>query len=94
MPNQDPLEIPIPGEKESSEMLEVGVGATSRAAEAMEANIVNGAAGATFCLEQGRLAHLSGVIGSREALSHRIISESGGGQTRSQQPAGQGGTPT
>jgi hypothetical protein len=86
---QDPLEIPIPREKESDDMA-----ASERAAEAMEANIVNGAAGAVFCLEQGRLAHLSGVIGSREALSHRIITESGGGQTRSQQPAGQGGTPT
>ena len=91
MPNQDPLEIPVPGDKESDEM---AADASSRAAEAMEANIVNGSEGATFCMEQGRLAHLSGVIGSREALSHRIITESGGGQTRSQQPAGQGGTPT
>lgn len=89
MPEQDPLEIPIPREKESSAMA-----ASERAGEAMEANIVNGAAGATFCLEQGRLAHLSGVIGSREALSHRIMSESGGGQTRSQQPQGQGGVPS
>lgn len=89
MPVQDPLEIPVPGTKASSVMA-----ATDRAAEAMEANIVNGAIGGTFVMEQGRLAHLAGVIGSREALSHRIISESGGGQTRSQQPAGQGGTPT
>lgn len=88
MPEQDPLEIPI-GEKESDEM-----SASDRAAEAMEANIVNAAEGSVFCMEQGRLAHLSGVIGSREALSHRIIGESGGGQTRSQQPAGQGGVPT
>lgn len=88
MPEQDPLEIPLPGTKESSEMSE----ATAR--EAMDANMINAAAGLTFVLEQGRTAHLSGVIGSREALSHRIIGESGGGQTRSQQPAGAGGTPT
>jgi len=33
-------------------------------------------------------------VGYREGLTHRIIGESGGGQARSQQPAGQGGVPT
>lgn len=86
MPEQDPLVIPVLGGKESS-MDEV-------TKAAMNANMVHAAAGLTFVLEAGRQAHLSGIVGSREALSHRIIGESGGGQTRSQQPAGAGGTPT
>lgn len=89
MPEQDPLEIPVPGTKVSSVMA-----ASERAAEAMEGDIVRAAAGATFVMEALRHAHNSGTMGAREALSHRIIAESGGGQTRSQQPAGQGGVPS
>ena len=65
--------------------------ATAR--EAMVANLISAAAGLTFCLEAGRQGHLAGVISSREAQSMRVVSESGGGQTRSQQPKGAGGTP-
>ncbi len=68
--------------------------ASERAAEAMEGVIVTQAQGHAFSMEQGRLAHLEGKLGTREGLTHRTISESGGGQSRSQQPAGQGGTPT
>ena len=87
MPNQDPLEIPVPGDEELSKMDAV-------TAAAMQANMVHAVQGLTFVIEQGREAHLAGIVGSREALSHRIIGESGGGQTRSQQAAGAGGTPT
>ena len=69
-------------------------GASARAAEAMEAVVVSQAQGHAFSMEQGRLGMLEGKVGYREGLTHRIIGESGGGQSRSQQPAGQGGTPT
>lgn len=69
-------------------------GASARAAEAMEAVVVGQSQGFAFAMEQGRLGMLEGKVGYREGLTHRIIGESGGGQTRSQQPAGQGGTPT
>lgn len=68
--------------------------ATARAAEAMEATIVTQAQGHAFTMEQGRLALLEGKVGAREALSHRIIGESGSGQDRAHLPAGQGGVPT
>lgn len=65
-----------------------------RAAEAMEAVVVTQTQGHAFVMEQGRLGMLEGKVGYREGLTHRIIGESGGGQSRSQQAAGQGGTPT
>lgn len=50
--------------------------------------------GHAFTMEQGRLANLEGKMGAREALSHRVISESGGGQARAQLAGGKGGVPT
>lgn len=69
-------------------------GSSARAAEAMEAVVLSQAEGHAFSMEQGRLGMLEGKVGYREGLTHRIIGESGGGQSRSQQPAGAGGTPT
>lgn len=68
--------------------------ATDRAAEAMEGVIVSQAQGHAFAMEQGRLGMLEGKVGYREGLTHRIIGESGGGQSRAHLPAGQGGVPT
>ena len=68
--------------------------ASERAAESMEAVLVSQAQGHAFVVEQGRLASLDGKMGYREGLAHRIIGESGGGQSRAQLPAGQGGVPT
>ena len=68
--------------------------ATDRAAESMEGVIVSQAQGHAFTMEQGRLGMLEGKVGYREGLTHRIIGESGGGQSRAQLPAGQGGVPT
>lgn len=68
--------------------------ATERAAESMEAIVVSQAQGHAFVMEQGRLGMLEGKVGYREGLTHRIIGETGAGQTRSQQAAGAGGTPT
>ena len=68
--------------------------ATDRAAESMEAVIVTQAQGHAFTMEQGRLGMLEGKVGYREGLTHRIIGESGGGQSRAQLPGGQGGVPT
>lgn len=68
--------------------------AAERAAESMEHVVVTSAQGHAFTMEQGRLGMLEGKVGMREGLAHRIIGESGGGQTRSQQAAGKGGTPT
>lgn len=67
---------------------------SERAAESMEAVVLTQAQGHAFTMEQGRLGMLEGKVGMREGLTQRIIGESGGGQSRSQQPAGQGGTPT
>ncbi len=69
-------------------------GSSARAGEAMEAVVLSQAQGHAFAMEQGRLGMLEGKVGYREGLTHRIIGESGGGQSRSQQPAGAGGTPT
>lgn len=63
-------------------------------ATAMEATILTSQQGHTFVMEAGRLGVIEGKVGYREGLTHRIIGESGGGQTRSQQPAGQGGVPS
>lgn len=63
-------------------------------ATAMEATILTSQQGHVFVMESGRLANLEGKMGAREGLTHRVIGESGGGQSRSQQPAGEGGTPT
>lgn len=95
-PNDDVLdnvvevEIPV----DSEENGEVVMSATERAAESMEAVVVSQAQGHAFVMEQGRLGMLEGKVGYREGLTHRIIGESGGGQTRAQLPAGQGGVPT
>lgn len=56
--------------------------ATDRCAEAMEHAVVTATQGHTFVMEQGRLGHLEGKVGSREGLTHRIISESGSGFAR------------
>ncbi len=68
--------------------------ASERAAEAMEAVIVGMAQGHAFALEALRFALIEGKMGYREGLTHRIISESGGGQARAQLPGGAGGVPT
>ena len=68
--------------------------ASETVSSAMEAVALGMAQGHAFSLEQGRQGLLEGKVGYREGLTHRIIGESGGGQTRSQQAAGQGGTPT
>lgn len=85
---QDPLEIPVPGEGDEE------MAASARAEESMEAVLVTQAQGHAFVMEQGRLGMLEGKVGYREGLTHRIIGESGGGQSRAQQPAGAGGVPT
>jgi hypothetical protein len=68
--------------------------ATDRAAESMEAVVVSQAQGHAFSMEQGRLGMLEGKVGYREGLTHRIIGESGGGQSRAHLPSGAGGVPT
>jgi len=68
--------------------------ASERAEEAMEHVIVTSAQGHAFAMEQGRLGMLEGKVGMREGLTHRVITESGSSQSRSQQSAGAGGTPT
>jgi hypothetical protein len=65
-----------------------------RGGEAMEHVIVTSAQGHAFTMEQGRIGMLEGKVGVREGLGIRIIGESGAGQSRSQQAAGSGGTPT
>lgn len=60
----------------------------------LEAVVVSQAQGHAYVMEQGRLGHLEGKVGSREALSHRIISESGAGQSRAFLPGGMGGAPS
>lgn len=80
----------VPEDKEG----DLEMAASDRAAESMEAVIVTQAQGHAFTMEQGRLNTLEGKTGYREALSHRIIGESGGGQSRAHLPAGQGGVPT
>lgn len=67
---------------------------SERAAEAMENVTLSQAQGHAFTMEQGRLGMLEGKVGYREGLTHRIIGESGGGQVRSHQKAGEGGTPS
>jgi len=67
---------------------------TERAAESMEHIVVTSSQGHAFAMEQGRLGMLEGKVGYREGLTHRVIGESGTGQSRSQQAAGSGGTPT
>ncbi len=85
---QDPLEIPIPGEGDDT------MPASERAAESMEAVMVTQAQGHAFTMEAQRIGMLEGKVGYREGLTHRIIGESGGGQSRAQQPSGAGGVPT
>jgi hypothetical protein len=50
--------------------------------------------GHAFTMEQGRLGMLEGKVGYREGLTHRVIGESGGGQSRAQIAGGKGGVPT
>jgi hypothetical protein len=61
---------------------------------AMEHVVVTSTQGHAFMMEAARQNHLSGVMSTREGLTHRIIGESGGGQARAQLPAGMGGVPT
>lgn len=63
-------------------------------AGAMESVIVSQAQGHAFCMEQARIQHLAGVMSQREGITHRLISESGAGQSRAQLPGGMGGAPT
>lgn len=63
-------------------------------AGAMEGVILSQAQGHAFMMEAARQNHLSGVMSTREGLTHRIIGESGGGQARAQLPGGMGGVPT
>ena len=67
---------------------------STRCSESNEAVAVSQSQGFAFVQEQGRIGMLEGKVGMREGLSYRIIGESGAGQTRSQQAAGAGGTPT
>ncbi len=85
---QDPLEIPV--ERGDEEMPAFD----EQAGNAMTAVIVSQAEGHAFVMEALRLGHQEGKMGMREGITHRIMTESGAGQSRSQQPAGQGGTPT
>lgn len=84
------VDVLTPGDGQGDETMP----ASETIATAMEAVIVSQAEGHAFCMEQGRLGTLEGKMGMREGMAHRIMTESGGGQSRSQQPAGQGGTPT
>jgi hypothetical protein len=68
--------------------------ASERAAEAMEHVVLTSAQGHATVMEQGRIGLLEGKVGYREGLTHRIIGESGGGQSRAFLPAGAGGVPT
>lgn len=65
-----------------------------RVIESLELVNLTQAQGHAFLSERSRTIHLDGQMNAREALSHRIISESGGGQTRAQLPGGIGGVPT
>lgn len=56
--------------------------------------VLTSAQGHGFVMEANRLASVDGRMSSREALSHRIIGESGGGQARAFLPGGLGGVPT
>lgn len=60
----------------------------------LEAVVLSSAQGHNFCMEQGRLQHLAGVMSTREGLTHRVIAESGAGQMRAMLPAGIGGVPS
>lgn len=85
------VDVEIPQSQPSGED---DMSATDRAAESMEHVVVTSAQGHAFTMEQGRLGMLEGKVGYREGLTHRIIGESGGGQSRAHLPAGQGGVPT
>ncbi len=85
---QDPLQIPV--EERDEEMSAFD----DQAANAMTAVIVSQAEGHAFVMEALRLGHQEGKMGMREGVTHRIMAESGAGQSRSQQASGQGGTPT
>lgn len=61
---------------------------------AIQHAVVTSVQGHAFMMEAARQNHLSGVMSTREGLTHRIIGESGGGQARAQLPAGMGGVPT
>lgn len=63
-------------------------------AGSLEGVILSQAQGHAYVMEQGRLGQLEGKVGAREALSHRIISESGAGQSRAFLPGGAGGAPS
>ena len=63
-------------------------------ADSLEAVVLTQAQGHAFTMEAQRLGVIEGKVGYREGLTHRIIGESGGGQSRSQQAAGLGGVPT
>jgi hypothetical protein len=63
-------------------------------ASAVESTVLSQMQGHAFTMEQGRLGMLEGKVGMREGLTHRIIGESGAGQSRAQLAGGQGGVPT
>ena len=67
---------------------------TNRSEESMELVLHAQSQGFGFVMEQGRIGMLEGKVGYREGLTHRIIGESGGGQSRAQLPGGAGGVPT
>ena len=66
---------------------------SERAGECMEALMVSIGNGHAFLTEAARAALIEGRVGSREALSHRIIGESGSGWARALQPGVHPGTP-
>lgn len=89
MPNVE-VDVLTPGDGQGDGLMS----SSDRCAEAMEHVVVTSAEGHAFVMEQGRLGMLEGKVGYREGLTHRIIGESGGGQSRAHLPGGQGGVPT
>jgi len=61
---------------------------------AMENLVLQSAQGHSYNLEALRQLVITGAMGAREGLTHRVIQESGGGQARAFLPAGMGGVPS
>lgn len=65
-----------------------------RVSETLELVNIGMAQAHAWLSERSRTIHLDAGVSAREAISHRILSESGGGQARAQLPGGAGGVPT
>jgi hypothetical protein len=66
----------------------------ANAGAAISATIVTQVQGHAFLMEAMRHAATAGVVGAREGITQRLISEAGSGQARAQLPGGAGGVPT